>query len=125
MNSIEISFKMPLAARGIRRYFKRKVTFRFDMFAWLLACEARGLQIWELTKMDQTEMTYALIYGAAASSCYLNRKKIWFSQALCYYWVTEVMTNKQCLELFKIAQESQAFNIKVPAAESEGGDEKK
>ena len=122
---MEVSFVLPRAKRGWKKYFKTKVTFRFDMLAWLKCCEVNGVEIWQINELQQEELLHGVCYGAAVSSCMLEYKRPFFNYDLVRYWLLNVLTNAQAVEILRVMETSRAFNSPQKVATQEGGDEKK
>lgn len=60
----------------INRFKTRKVGFRFDMYAWLLVCEANGIEPHQLGNLAQDKLVSDLVYSAYVSYCTRERKKV-------------------------------------------------
>lgn len=59
--------------------FSRKVGFRYEMNAWLLAYDALGVEIDEFVKLDPEVQITAIHYGAAVWEMMTHRRRVYFS----------------------------------------------
>lgn len=122
---MEITFKLPRDKRGWRKYFKTNVTFRFDMLAWLECCQARGVEIWQISELQQDELLIGVCYGAAISSCKLNYTRPFFTYELVRYWLLDVMTNSQAQQIMQAMEKSRVFNSPQKQQAGAGGEAEK
>jgi hypothetical protein len=49
--------------------FRRKLVFRFDIWAWFKMCELSGIEIHEMDKLTADQKAMAWIYAAYLSHC--------------------------------------------------------
>lgn len=122
---MEISFRLPRAARGWRKYLKTTVTFRFDMLAWLECCQARGIEIWQINELQQDELLFGVCYGAAVSSCKLNYTRPFFDYELVRHWLLNVMTNSEATRILQAMEKSRAFTSPQKQQAGKGGEAEK
>jgi len=64
-----VSVKNPFSLIG------RKLTFRFDIWAWFKTCELSGIEIHEMDKLTADQKALAWLYAAYLSHCANTYKK--------------------------------------------------
>jgi len=66
---MEIQVKNPFSLFG------GKISFRFDILAWVETCRLNNLEFWELEKLNEQELMLSLIYTSYLSACMYRFKR--------------------------------------------------
>jgi hypothetical protein len=87
------------------RVIPRVLRMRFDVYAWIMACEVRGLEFPNIEFQSELEARVALMYGGYVSQCRASAKKEKLSFADIY-------------EIYKGASVSEVEKISVKIAQT-------
>jgi hypothetical protein len=80
-------------------FLPRVLRMRFDVYAWIMACEARGLEFPNIDFQSEIEARVSLMYGGYISQCRANGKKVKLSISDVY----EIYKNASISEMEKIS----------------------
>lgn len=68
-----MDFKLKYRKGG---FLPRVLHMRFDVYAWIMACEARGLEFPDVAFKSELEARVSLMYGGYVSYCRCNSKRV-------------------------------------------------
>ena len=76
---------------------RKKITLRFDVYAWIKMCEVAGVEFHELDKLNERQLFLTWMYGAYLSACAYGFKKPRYSAEYItrlyrWYYVNDVGT---------------------------------
>ncbi len=75
---------MTLTLTNPLSFYPKPITFRFDNYAWITACEALGIELHQMGEVDERKLLISLIFGAYVSNCRYNARRERYDLAAIY-----------------------------------------
>lgn len=60
---------MTVTVRNPLSRWRLGITFRFDNYAWIVMCDALGIELHDIGKVEEKKLLVYMIYGAYVSHC--------------------------------------------------------
>ena len=116
---MRVTIKNPLSRFG------RRLSFRFDNYAWILMCEVNGIELHEIGKLDEKVLLVTLIYTAYISDCRFRAKRERYTLDDIYKMLKRLTVDEVDQLKIAIANSRLLGKTMLEWADESGGDEKK